>query len=391
MAAEDLFASRFYSEDDLRPQDPPTLVPPSAILDEAQLLRLERLADDLHRSHQLLLSPAEIDVDYIRLFLEMLRALGVISTEAEGQNLRVAITGDCAANFCKTLILYLKHRFCLINNWHTTRPISNHLTGLQFLLFAERRRVEQSVAAGFNPEIYNERPVAFAVIKAESRKHRCDVYLFECNKDWGRLNLVGGKMEPSDAGDYRQTMVREIEEELGVNRDSVRLTAFNEQPVASFGLTGGFGALSRYPARLFQAHFASPLVHLRDRFRWLTLDEFRRGKADDGTEFMVSPAYTDFLFNFNRLEGGLQSLPRSFRDPVDDRPGRVSRALTFLRGKKGDYHSHIGDSRRRGNRATHHFGLDAIDALRTRRTSKHHRSESTLWRHADICRARRRH
>ncbi len=57
--------------------------------------------------------------------------------------------------------------------------------------------------------------------------------MLELNKDWDRYGLIGGKQEPQDMNDYRLTVLREIEEEIGVPKLEVRLVQLTEKPLES--------------------------------------------------------------------------------------------------------------------------------------------------------------
>lgn len=56
---------------------------------------------------------------------------------------------------------------------------------------------------------------AFAIIEVNDR------FLLQWNKKWGVLNFVGGKVEPP--GNFATTIIREIDEELGVPPSEVQL------------------------------------------------------------------------------------------------------------------------------------------------------------------------
>lgn len=105
------------------------------------------------------------------------------------------------------------------DNWQTTRIVpDDFISAVEFIKQFEPRRVESTRRAGREVRPLAERPVAFTVFHAVTKKGE-DCYLFEVNKDWWRLNLIGGKREESDHRDFSVTAVREICEELGLSPD----------------------------------------------------------------------------------------------------------------------------------------------------------------------------
>ncbi len=310
------YDSAFYSEDDLRPISPSTVQTQQTLVSEKTVKKLNQIIEELRAQKRVIISFDRLkETPDILAFLDALRAIGSINIKKDGDQIILAAPSEYASNFNKTFELFVEHGLQIIDNWHTSRPIAKRLIGLQLLLFAEHRRVQQSVCAGFAPEIYKARPVAFAVIKAKSKRRKKDVYLFELNKNWHKYNLIGGKMEDCDVGDYQAAVLREIEEELGINRNLVKVSPLHDKEIISYGLTGNYGTLCKYPAIIYQALFSTP-IQLRERFKWISLEEFKNGITEEGKEFMVSPFYRGFLLN--RLEGGLESLPYSFLKPMDD-------------------------------------------------------------------------
>lgn len=78
-----------------------------------------------------------------------------------------------------------------IDDWSRRHVFRDEeMSGLELVRQLELRRIELTRRAGKTPEPLAVRPVAFAIFHAIDRGgEHC--YLFEVNKDWGRLNSSG--------------------------------------------------------------------------------------------------------------------------------------------------------------------------------------------------------
>jgi 8-oxo-dGTP pyrophosphatase MutT (NUDIX family) len=238
------------------------------------------------------------------------------------------------------MCIYLERSFTILENWSSTHTIpEDRVSALEFLHQLELRRIEQERRAGRPVAPLAERPVAFVIFRAKNERGD-DCYLFEINKDWRRLNFIGGKQESQDRGDYLETARREVFEELGIGRDRLMLTRLNDHPIIGYGLSGNVGSLARYPCVLYGVRVKCELK-VRAHDMWLTEATIRRSmEATDGP-LMVNPAYLSFLLEGNpsRLSTVSLSTDREIRstplrDIVPNGETVISRWLRVARENK---------------------------------------------------------
>lgn len=326
-----LIPTRYFSEKDLEPLHVPT-TEASTILPDEVLKKIKQLAIELRDKSYL-----EISKDYlhkhpdIAVFVGIIHSIGSARIVNETEKIRLSITGPLARDVAYALFLMFRDGFPIFDDWTRCHKLPDGLSALEFLHHIELQRIEYSKRSGIRPEILNEFPVAFAVIKGYSSKRGKDVYLFELNKDWNRYNLIGGKKQPQDGIDYRNILFREIEEELGIKRSEVQLTPLTEKPIEGYSLSGGRGVLSRYPCMLFLAHFRTS-ISAREKDRWFTEDEIRKLRTSESPGLMINPLYLNFIFE--ELPGGLKELEYSLKSPIDEAPWYQIAETWILRHKE---------------------------------------------------------
>jgi len=326
-----VYENLFFSENDLTNNNPKDINPSPVLVSSASIDKLKKLFETLRTQRRIKFKANSLDQNHeILILLDVFRTIGVLDISKESDYITVDVPTEFGLNFVLSFIVSLFQGFKILDNWYSTKPIDDRLTGLQLLLSFEKRRVEQSKLYGVKPEVFRERPVAFGIIKSKEKWTDKEYILFEENKDWHKYNLIGGKQENNDQGSFEDTLFREIEEEIGINRKYVKLTRLNNQPISSYGLTGNFGALAGYPAYLFHVHF-SVNFEISGRLKWIPMEEFKQNKTKDGKGFMISPFYLDFLFN--HLEGGIESLTNSFKEPIIPN-SKTGALLGFLVQKK---------------------------------------------------------
>jgi 8-oxo-dGTP pyrophosphatase MutT (NUDIX family) len=222
--------------------------------------------------------------------------LGVASVKEQGEQLRISRSGRLSRHIPELLQIFVAESFTLIDDWNRTHLIpEDRLSGLEVLRHMELQRIEQTRRAGRRPQPLAERPVAFAVFHARNQRGE-DCYLFEVNKDWRRLNLIGGKREESDGDDYAEAVAREISEELGIARDGLTLTRLNQEPIQGYSLSGNVGSLASYPCVLYGVTVKGN-IKTRMHDKWLTEQEIRAGLAAADSPIMVNPQYLSFLLD----------------------------------------------------------------------------------------------
>jgi 8-oxo-dGTP pyrophosphatase MutT (NUDIX family) len=187
---------------------------------------------------------------HLRMFVAILEAIGAVELAKNG-TARARNSGRLARHVPEILRMYIDGNYRFIDDWDRSSVLrEDHLSAVSFIHLLEMRRIELSLQSGTNAEPLADRPVAFGVFRAQNRQGE-NCYLFELNRDWRRLNFVGGKQEAEDDLDFGRTLKREIHEEIGVAPDRVTLTRLNDQPIVGYGLSGNAGSLASYPCVLF--------------------------------------------------------------------------------------------------------------------------------------------
>lgn len=303
----------FYSEGDLNPIVPAPRADQPSLFSDAELNSVDTILERSLHVHQQKFPRNELSESVLTL-LSVLDAFGALRIEIDPEVVWVHFKSYIATNFGRVFVLYCRHRFALVADWHHLRGLEGHFYGIDFLLFLEQKRIKYSIESGFKPEVFIYRNVAFAVIKARSQRRSCDVYLMQMNKDWQRYNFVGGKQEPIDRSDFQRTALREIEEELGIDTDLVHVTPLFTTVMRTYGLTGHNGVLCCYDGMVYQAFFSGTIPEASIN-RWFTEEELRKSLGSGGEQFMMNPYYRDYLLD--RLPGGLAGLPYSLAAPVE--------------------------------------------------------------------------
>lgn len=287
----------YFTAADLRPEHPPQTgaAAPPALLGAEETADIRDFARDLTRRGELLVERERFaDRPHVATFALVLRALGAVHTEEETGGHRLRVSGRLARHLPQILAIYLSEPLTLIENWTTTHVVAeDSLSAIELLRQLELRRIELTRRAGRPALPLAERPVAFAVFHARNARGE-DCYLFEINKDWRRLNFVGGKQEDSDGGDFDRTVVREISEELGIAESRLSLARLNREPLEAYSLSGNAGSLAAYPCVLYGVKVEGRLDTLMQH-RWLTEAQIREFRGMRDGPLMVNPVYLDFL------------------------------------------------------------------------------------------------
>jgi hypothetical protein len=334
---------RFFSDEDLAPL-PGQLDPDRSakvLLSETDLNELRTFADEFSRQGEVCLQRAQLSRKAsLRCFISFLSVLGAVSVSEAGPVTRIKPRGRLGRHLPQILAIFFTRSFTIIDGWDRTHGIpEDQLGAVELVHQLELRRIELSRRMGESPEPLAERPVAFAVFHALNG-HGESCYLFELNKDWRRLNLIGGKQEREDGGDYLQTVSREVSEELGISRDRLTFVRLNDTPIPGFSLSGNAGSLAYYPCVLFGVTVRGDFqVRLSDR--WLTEKTIKAcGRLRD-SPIMVNPAYLGFLLEgrpsrLSRLPLSTHSRVKSpdIRDLVPDEEPALNRWLRVMNENK---------------------------------------------------------
>lgn len=247
------------------------------------------------------------------LFFMFLASIGCVRHTPSGNRIRFENSGHLSSDVPSVFKILIERGAGVFEDWDRRyRPAGTEISAIEFLHLAERHRIEAQRMLGEAPTVFHETPVAFALIKARNYDHRSDVFMFQRNKDWRLLGLIGGKMEDVDQGDFRRTLMREIGEEIGVQSHMIKLTELTHEPLDGYGLSGKSGTLGHYPCKIFHALISGKVPASPD-IVWLRESQIRdfRNNFEESPLF-VNPLYVDFILN--HVNGGLGDLPYSFSE-----------------------------------------------------------------------------
>jgi hypothetical protein len=157
---------------------------------------------------------------------------------------------------------------------------------------------------------------AYGIIK--HRFKNADSYLLQINPGWeNQFNFISGHIEPEDKNDYKNTMIREIEEELNPikYKKQFDVKAISNKPFHEVAYSLSAGEKTRYTFSIFHVIFLVPIREISFLWEnnspvncWFTEEELRQGIGKRGekiTRFPV-PQIIDFI------PGGLKNLADSF-------------------------------------------------------------------------------
>ncbi len=155
-----------------------------------------------------------------------------------------------------------------------------------------------------------------AYVLAKLRVRGVDYLLLNAHKKWGDWSLVGGHVEPWDES-WKAAAAREVAEEMAPLQYGSEVEVEREVGHREWGpvRSASVGVPTRYEARCyslrFRAHPRECLSRLPpDEFRWVNLD---RVHQDPAVASVVKDAD-------GWLPGGLQGLPLSWDEDLDDLP-----------------------------------------------------------------------
>lgn len=145
-----------------------------------------------------------------------------------------------------------------------------------------------------------------ALIKA--RVEGEDKYLLQFNKHWNCYNLISGKEEEEDRGSLRNTALREVSEELFLERErdfTVRELPIEAVEIVQF--SERHRVYTKYKFKLYQVFFNRPFSEINswlmmNRYnRWFTEQELRAGKGREGSDIS------------DTVRGLVKEIPRGLR------------------------------------------------------------------------------
>lgn len=159
---------------------------------------------------------------------------------------------------------------------------------------------------------------SYAIIKA--RFSSADRYLMQFNKHWKTFNFISGHYEEDlDQGDFKKTIIREIEEELPTLKHGVdfEVRSILDFPLEEVSFSERFRQWTAYKFMVYQMFFLKPLTTYQYLWqesltnRWFTLEEIEQGMSNDGEKI----AYFPVKLIISEIPGGLESLSYSTKSP----------------------------------------------------------------------------
>lgn len=215
-----------------------------------------------------------------------------------------------------SLSCYLEDDLRVVDDWKTRGvrrqgedPFQNGAT-LLYWLETQRQTLQETVTPS------REERVAQVLIKRLNPQTGAHELLFQYDANADQYQFIGGRWRPGDS-DLRETMIREIEEELEEGalvhgRDyTLQMVAQDVSPPLTLSPT--FGALTAYDFTVYLMTGLQRDLVLQPEDRWVPVDQIRRGVVieADGSECPFER--TDIYETLDDLlPGGWEGLMSSF-------------------------------------------------------------------------------
>ena len=118
-----------------------------------------------------------------------------------------------------------------------------------------------------------------------ARQHDGETQWFvRWNRKWESFALIGGHVESGET--YRECLLREIEEEIGLNEPDVAASEHATTELSYAAFSKRAKAETQYTLLLFDVDIAvattARLVAEDERLRWVSLSEIHAEKTQDG-------------------------------------------------------------------------------------------------------------
>jgi 8-oxo-dGTP pyrophosphatase MutT (NUDIX family) len=241
-------------------------------------------------------------------FALALQLLGVVDFEGE----RIRASSQTAKYTLNSLAEYMDSDLSLVNDWKTRgmyeSPLHNGATFLKHL--EEQRKLLQQDAPPSREE-----KVAQVLIKRNNPHTGEPELLFQYDRNARQYQLIGGRYSPRDNNDLKQTIIREIEEELATNALKYSVDYQLETVISDMTLepsiSGTFGALTLYHFSIFHMTQLKKPLTLEPTDRWLSV-AFVLGQKT--SEESIAFSATHIFQEISQRVGGLENLANSFID-----------------------------------------------------------------------------
>ena len=145
-----------------------------------------------------------------------------------------------------------------------------------------------------------------------------EFYLLQLNKQWNnQYNFISGHIEGIDNDNYKNTIIREVEEELPplMHQNDFTVRPIIDQPFQKQSFSLSAKQITCYTFYLFHVRFLKPchdFVFLWEQDnslnKWFTENELITGISKDGSRITRFPVPDLITF----IPGGLAGLPDSF-------------------------------------------------------------------------------
>jgi len=251
-----------------------------------------------------------VELNGVVIFLKL---FNVISTQKKGEELVIRTKSQFAENFLKSLMLYLKENFKLIQNWENPHSKDELLQedflswGSLFLRAMEGRRISQSTTK----EPLSEVDIILLVIKAKVEGYENPMFLCQFNNKTLHFQLIGGykKAEEKKAQAIKRLLIKE----LSLNNLKAEDYKINliEEGITHYEIARKTSVYTKYNFSFYHLVFKNPILKLRSSDRWVSFDEIGNEKTVDGIA-LLSPLkpFADSQTKLEFLEK-LKKLPLS--------------------------------------------------------------------------------
>jgi hypothetical protein len=243
----------------------------------------------------------------------LLHTLGVVDYDAVTQTIRArSQTAKYALN---SMAAYVESDIRIVEDWKTRGVEQGFLeNGASFLHALEQRRLQVMP----QPTPSRRERVAQVLIKRENPQTGDPELYFQYDANAKEYQLIGGRWSPRDGDDLRQTMIREIEEELAGNPlrygEQYQLTLIAADLTLPATLSPTFGALTEYHFYIYHLVDLTQELQMQPGDRWVPITQVQGGAVidEEGCEFPFGR--TDIYKAIDALlPNGLAHLANSFR------------------------------------------------------------------------------
>lgn len=244
----------------------------------------------------------------------MLDLLGVVSIyEADAiDQVAIQASSQTAKYTLISIADYIDTDTKIISDWETRGMQDNILAnGATFLQVLENQRLQHFK----NPTPSRHVKVAQVLIKRINPQTGDHELLFQFDKNANQFQLIGGRWSEKDGDNLQTTIIREIEEELPLNKlpysKAYQLTLMIENLAVNSIISSTFGALTHYEFWLYHMINLNIDLVLQPEDQWIPISMILEGhvQIDGHTYPFMNPSIYSRMDQL--LPNGLRGLPIS--------------------------------------------------------------------------------